>query len=51
MNEENELRFLADESSRPYEDYENPFGRTQWDDDLEKMIINKYNLTPKPDQI
>lgn len=50
MDQTNELRFLADESSRPYEDYENAFYNTEWDEILEKRIIQKYNLVLKCDE-
>lgn len=36
-------RFVMDETSVPYERNENPFPRTDSDDEFEKMIINKYH--------
>ena len=41
------LRFIMDETSVPYEQNENPFPRTDSDDEFEKMIINKYHLVTK----
>ena len=41
------LRFVMDETSVPYEQNENPFPRTNLDDEFETMIINKYHLTTK----
>nr|MCR5154374.1 hypothetical protein [Lachnospiraceae bacterium] len=41
------LRFVMDETSVPYEQNENPFPQTDLDDEFEKMIINKYHLTTK----
>lgn len=41
------LRFIMDETSAPYEQNENPFPRTDSDNEFEDMIIRKYNLTTK----
>lgn len=41
------LRFVADETSIPYEQNENPFPKTDLDDEFEKTIINKYHLRRK----
>lgn len=47
MNSTENLRFVMDETSAPYEQNENPFPRTDSDNEFEKMIINKYHLTTK----
>lgn len=39
------LRFVMDETSAPYEKNENPFPRTKADDEFDKLIIKKYHLT------
>ncbi|MBR6163691.1 hypothetical protein IKQ26_07375 [bacterium] len=39
-----DLRFVMDESAIPYEKGENPFVRTQEDDDFERYIIEKYHI-------
>ena len=41
------LRFVMDETSVPYEQNENPFPQTDSDDEFEKTIINKYHLITK----
>lgn len=41
------LRFVMDETSAPYEENENPFVQTELDNEFEQMIINKYHLTTK----
>lgn len=41
------LRFVMDETSAPYEENENPFPKTDSNDDFEKMIIDKYHLITK----
>ena len=41
------LRFIMDETSTPYEENENPFIQTELDNEFERMIINKYHLTTK----
>ena len=38
------LRFVMDETSAPYEQKENPFPQTDSDNEFEDMIIKKYNL-------
>lgn len=40
----NDLRFVMDESSVPYEKNENPFPRIKEDDEFENKIIDKYHL-------
>lgn len=47
MNSIENLRFVMDETSAPYEQNENPFFQTDADDKFEKMIINKYHLVTK----
>lgn len=41
------LRFVMDETSAPFEENENPFIQTETDDEFDQMIINKYHLTTK----
>lgn len=41
------LRFVMDETSAPYEQNENPFTQTDSDNEFEEMIISKYHLTTK----
>lgn len=41
------LRFVMDETSAPYEQNENPFPRTKADEEFDEMIISKYHLTTK----
>ena len=41
------LRFVMDETSVPYEQNENPFLQMDLGDEFEKMIISKYHLTTK----
>lgn len=41
------LRFIMDETSIPYERNENPFPQTAVDEEFDKIIINKYHLTTK----
>ena len=41
------LRFVMDETSVPYEQNENPFLETKEDEEFEEMIINKYHLITK----
>ena len=41
------LRFVMDETSAPYEENETPFVQTELDNEFEQMIINKYHLTTK----
>lgn len=41
------LRFVMDDTSIPYEQNENSFLKTDSDDDFEKMIIDKYHLITK----
>jgi hypothetical protein len=36
-----------DDTSVPYEQDENPFPKTNSDDEFEKMIITKYHLITK----
>ena len=45
MSSTDNLRFVMDETSVPYEQNENPFPQTDSDNEFEKMIIRKYNLT------
>ena len=47
MHTTDNLRFVMDETSVPYEQNENPFPQTDLDDEFETMIINKYHLTTK----
>lgn len=47
MNSIENLRFVMDETSTPYEQNENPFSQTDADDKFEKIIINKYHLVTK----
>lgn len=47
MESVNEIRFLMDESSAPYEQKENPFTRTSEDEEFDNMIIRKYQLITK----
>ncbi len=47
MNLTENLRFFMDETSAPYEQNENPFPRTDSDDEFDKMIIDKYHLITK----
>ena len=49
MNSIENLRFVMDETSTPYEQNENPFSQT--DAKFEKMIINKYHLVTKEMEI
>ena len=42
-----DMRYVMDETSVPYEHNENPFPRTTSDDEFDEMIINKYHLTTK----
>lgn len=41
------LRFVMDETSAPYEENENLFMQTELDNEFEQMIIKKYHLTTK----
>ena len=41
------LRFVMDETSAPYEENETPFVQTELDNEFEQMIINKYHLITK----
>ena len=41
------LRFIMDETSVSYEQNENPFPRTDFDNKFDNMIIKKYHLTTK----
>lgn len=41
------LRFVMDETSAPYEENENLFVQTELASEFEQMIINKYHLTTK----
>lgn len=43
----NDMCYVMDETSVPYEHNENPFPRTASDDEFEEMIINKYHLITK----
>lgn len=45
------LRFVMDETSAPYEQNENPFSQTDADAKFEKMIINKYHLVTEEMEI
>ena len=45
--DEDDMRYVMDETSMPYEYNENPFPRTTSDDEFEEMIINKYHLMTK----
>lgn len=47
MRSSNKLRYFMDKTSIPYEDDQNPFPRTQEDDEFDKMIIEKYHLITK----
>ena len=42
-----DLRFVMDETSAPYEENKNPFEQTESDNEFEQMIINKYHLITK----
>lgn len=50
MNKDNNQRFFMDESSLPYEENENPFKRTEEDDDFDEIMIQKYNLKWKSER-
>jgi hypothetical protein len=41
------LRFFMDEISAPYSENENPFPRTEADNEFDEMIIEKYQLVTK----
>ena len=41
------LRFVMDETSVPYEQNENPFLETIEDEEFDEMISNKYHLITK----
>lgn len=41
------LRFVMDETSVPYEENETPFVQTESDNEFEQMIISKYHLATK----
>lgn len=41
------LRFVMDETSIPYEKNETPFAQIEPDNEFEQIIINKYHLITK----
>ena len=43
----NNLRFIMDETSMPYEKNENPFPRKANDDEFDQKMIEKYQLVTK----
>lgn len=43
----NNLRFVMDETSVPYEKNENPFPRKEDDEEFDKKMIDKYRLITK----
>ncbi len=47
MESNEKQRFYMDDTSIPYEEYENPFVRTEKDDEFDEMIIKKYGLITK----
>lgn len=41
---EDKIYIIADETSAPYEDWENPFTRTEEDDALDLKVAEKFGL-------
>lgn len=44
MDENRKLHYYMDESATPFEDGDNPYTRTEKDDDFDKRMIEKYHL-------
>ena len=45
---EEKLYLVADETSAPYEDWENPFTRTEEDDAFDLKVAEKFGLVLEP---
>lgn len=44
MQKEEKLYFVADETSAPYEDWENPFVRDEDDDAFDLKVAEKFGM-------
>ena len=44
---EEKLYLVADETSAPYENWENPFTRTEKDDEFDLKVAEKFGLSLK----
>lgn len=44
VDENKNLRYYMDESATPYDDGENPYMRTEEDDEFDEKMIEKHHL-------